>query len=93
MSAGEDRSCRLALELLERDQRVVPAAKPRGALLDERADERSVLVEGRAAGMFVLDERNGQLAAVVELAQEIRERTESEPAKGRIEVRSANCHG
>ena len=93
MSAGEDRRCGLPLELLESDQRVVPAAKSRGALLDERADERAVLVEGRAAGMFVLDERNGQLAAVVELTQEIREGTEGEPAERRIEVRSANCHG
>ena len=83
---------RLALELLERDQRIVSAAEPRRPLLDERAHERPVLVQRRAAGVLVLDERDGQLGAVVELAEEVRERTEREAAEGCVEMRSAQGH-
>ena len=81
MGAREDRGGRLALQLLERDQRVVPAAEPWRALLDERPHERAVLVERRPAGVLVLDERDRQLGAVVELAQEVGEGAEHEAAE------------
>ena len=68
------------------------AAEPRRALLDERAHERPVLVERRAAGVLVLDERDRQLGAVVELAEEVREGAEHEAAEGRVEMRSARSH-
>ena len=92
MGAREDRRGRLALQLLERDQRVVAAAQPRRALLDERAHERAVLVQRRPARVLVLDERDRQLGAVVQLAQQERERAEHEAAEGELELRSANGH-
>ena len=69
MGAGEDPGCRLALQLLERDQRVLPAPKPGSPLLDERAHERAVLVQRRPTCVLVLDERDGQLGAFVQLPQ------------------------
>jgi hypothetical protein len=92
MGSREDRGGRLALQLLERDQSIVPTAKPRGALLDERPDERPVLVEGRAGPMLVLDERDGEVGAVVELAEQERERSKDEAPQGRVEVWSSRSH-
>ena len=92
MGSREDRRRRLASQLLERDQGIVPAAQPRGALFDERSDERPVLVEGRAGPMLVLDERDGEVGAVVELAEQERERSEDEASQGRVEVWSSRGH-
>ena len=92
MGPGEDRRGRLALQLLEREQRVVATAKPCRALLDERPHERPVLVERRAAGVLVLDERNRQLRTVVELAQQIGEGAEHEAAERGIEMRGSESH-
>ena len=42
--------------------------------------------------MLVLDESDGKLSAVVELAKEVRERPENEAPKGRVEMRSSGSH-
>ena len=83
----------LARELLERDQRVVAAAQPIGALLDEVADERPVLVErGPVLADVLLEGERERLACVVELAQEVGERAERERAQGVMELRRAGGH-
>ena len=92
VGAREDRRSRLALQLLDRDQRIGPAAQARRPLLDERAHERAVLVQRRAARVLVLDEGHRQLGPVIELAEQEREGAEREAAKGKLELRSANGH-
>ena len=92
MGARKDRRGRLALQLLERDQRIGPAAQARCTLLDECAHERAILVECRAARMLVLDEGDRQLCSVVELTEQERERPEGEAAESELELRSANGH-
>src|SRR4029079_6472503 len=67
--------------------------QPRGTILDVRPDERPVLVQGRPAALLVLDEGNRQVCAVLELAQEVRERAEHEAAKRMLQVGRADCHG
>ena len=54
---------RLAPELVEGDQRVVAAAQPRCALLDEAANERPVLVERGAFPEGVLVEGEREVGA------------------------------
>ena len=93
VGTGEDGCGRFALQLLERDQRIVASAKPRCALLDERPHERPVLVQRRPPAVLVLHEGDRQLGALVELAEQIGERAEHEPAEGVLEMRSANGHG
>ena len=88
----EDPRGRLARKLLECDHCIVAAAEPRRALLHERAHERPVLVQRRTVALVVLDERDGQVGALVELAEEVRERAEHEAAQGVLELRSANGH-
>ena len=92
VGAREDRRGRLALQLLDRDQRVGAVSQAGRPLLDERAHERAVLVERRAARMLVLDEGDGQLGSVIELAEQERERAEREAAKSKLELGSANGH-
>ena len=83
----------LAGELVEGDRRIVTAAKPAGAGLDEVAHERPVLVERRPCRPAVLLEREGKrVALVLELAEEIGERAEHEPPQGVVELRRANGH-
>ena len=84
---------RLAGELVERDRRILPAAKPVGPRLDEVAHERPVLVERRAGRAAVLLEcKRKRVALVLELAQEVRERAEHEPTQRVVELRRANGH-
>src|SRR6185312_9923645 len=92
VGAGEDGGGRFALQLLERDQRIVAPAKPRCTLLDERTYERPVLVQRRPSAVLVLDEGDRQLGTVVELAEQIGERTEHEPPQGCVEMRGARSH-
>ena len=83
----------LARQLLERDQRIVAPAQPRGACLDEVPNQRSVLVERRPFAADVLLERERErLARIVELAQEIGERAECEGTECVVEVRRARGH-
>ena len=92
MRAREDRRSRLALQLLDRDQRIGSAAQARRPLLDERPHERAVLVQRRPARVLVLDERHRQLGPVVELTEQEREGAEGEAAESKLELRSANGH-
>src|SRR5258708_9056054 len=93
MSAREDRRGGLAAQLVERDQRMVAAAEPRGALVDEAAHERSVLVQSRPVLLTLLVEREWQPAsALVELTQQERERAEDEAPQDELEVWRAHGH-
>jgi hypothetical protein len=89
---GEDRRGRLAPELLYGDKRVLACAKDGLPLLDERAHERLQLVQGRAAALDVLLERERQLGALLQLAPEDDEGPEDEAAEKRIEVRRSHGH-
>ncbi len=94
MRTGVDRGGRLAGELLEGDERVLAPAQPVGALLDERPDERPVLVERRAVTAVVLLEGEGKgLAGLVELAEEVREGAERERTQRMVELWRARRHG
>jgi hypothetical protein len=91
--ARVDRGGALAMELLERDRRVVAATEAARASLDEVAHERPVLVQRRAVASAVLLERERQrLARVVELAKEVGKGAERERAEGVVELRRANGH-
>ena len=92
VGARKDPGSRLALQLLDRDQRIGAAAQPRRPLLDERTHERAVLVQRRATRVLVLDERDRQLGSVIQLTQQEREGAEHEAAKGELELGSANGH-
>ena len=92
VGAREDRSSRLALQLLDRDQRVGPSSQAGRPFLDERTHEWAVLVQRRATRMLMLDEGDGQLGSVIELAEQKRERAEREAAKSKLELGSANGH-
>ena len=88
-----DRGGALAVQLLERNRRVVTPAETAGAGLDEVAHERPVLVEGGPVTPAVLLEREGQrLAGVVELAEQVCERAQGERAERVVELRRANGH-
>ena len=64
---GEDPRGRLVLEDGERLARVLAEREAPGALLDEGADQRTVLVERRAVGAAVLLERDGDVGAALQL--------------------------
>ena len=94
VGAGVDRSRRLAAELLQRDERVLTATKAIGALLDERPDQRPILVERRAVAAIVLLEGEREaLPRIVELAQEVGERAEREGAQRMVELGRPRRHG
>ncbi len=84
---GEDGGGRLAAELLQGDRRVLAAAEPGCVSFGERVDKRPILVQCGAAGMLVLDERDRELAALVQLAQQERERAERESVQGVMQLR------
>ena len=90
--AGEDRGGRLALELLDRGRGVVEPEEPVGAGVDVAARQRPELVERGIAGRRVLLERERERDIVLRLAVEVRERAETEPAHGGVEVRRAHSH-
>ena len=92
MGAGEDRGGRLPLQLLEGDQGVVPAAEPWRTLLDERAHQRPVLVERRAAGVLVLDERDRAARLPRPAPAGDRQRRRARSHAGKLEMRSAKGH-
>src|SRR3954454_19389856 len=92
MGAGEDRCRGLALELLDRDPRVLTSPQTGGALLDESPHQRPVLVQRRPSGVLVLDEGDRKLRPLLDLTQEIRERPEREAAECEPELRCADCH-
>ena len=89
---GEDRRGGLAPQLLEREQRVLAAAEPRLALLDEAAHERAILVQRGPVALDVLLERERKRLAVVDLAHQKGERAEHEAPERMVEVRRTNCH-
>ena len=93
MRPGKDRGCRLAAQLVERDEGIVSGAQTRRPFLDEAADERSVLVERRPVTEAVLLEREGQVGtALVELPEEEGERPEGEAPQGELKVWRASRH-
>src|SRR5581483_9118568 len=69
---------------------VEPLEEPVGARLDEAAHERAVLVERRLPVRRVLLERERELAAAVELADEDGEGAEAEAAERVVEMRRAH---
>src|SRR5262249_7153594 len=85
--AGEDRRGRLAGELLEGESRVGQLLEPVRPGLDERTDERPVLVERRPARRRVLLEGELESRASLLLERELGEGAETEQAQGAIEVR------
>ena len=85
--ARVDRGRRFAQELVEGDPRVLPLGQRARPRLDERAHERPVLVERRAATLDVLLERERQLVAFLERPSEEDERAETERAQGQMELR------
>src|SRR5262249_38516762 len=89
---GEDRRGRLALQLLDREARIVAPRKPVRPRLDERTHERPVLVQRRPVERRVLLERERQLRAVVEVREQDSERAEAERAERAVEVRGADRH-
>src|SRR5439155_4238326 len=91
--ARKDRCCGLALQVLDRDARIVASRKLVRTHLDERTHERPVLVQRRTVERGVLLERERQIGAVVEVGEEGAERAEAEAAKRAVEVRSAHGHG
>ena len=93
VGAGEDRSGRLALELLDRGRGVVEPEEPVGARIDVAARQRPELVERRVAGRRVLLEGERERRVVLGLAVEVRERAEAKAAHGSVEVGRAHSHG
>jgi hypothetical protein len=89
---GEDRRRGLALKLLERDQRVLAAAQPPLARLDEAAYERAIFVQRRPVALDVLFERERKWLAVVHLAHQEGERAEDEAPERVVEMRRAGGH-
>src|SRR5581483_8275266 len=88
VGAREDARRRLPRQLLEREQRVVAAAQPLRARLDEAAHEGAVFVQRGAVPLRVLLEREGQLlAALLQVAEQVGERAEHEGAEREVEVR------
>jgi hypothetical protein len=90
--AREDRGGGLTAELVHRELRVGPAAECVCAVLDERLDERAVLVQRRPVEGGVLLEGERQLGAALELHKECAERTEREGPEGRIQLWSTHDH-
>ena len=78
MGAREDRRGRLAEQLLDYDLRVGSLAQHVRAMLDERLDERAVLVERGLRVRDVLLERELQLGAAVDVAEQRAERPQAE---------------
>jgi hypothetical protein len=81
----EDRRGGLVLQVLDRVARIGQAAQRRRLLLDERAHERPVLVQRRAAASRMLLEGERDLRAALG-----RERREAERAQRLVQVRGAN---
>jgi hypothetical protein len=90
---GEDPRGRLVLEHSERLPRVLAEREPPGALLYERADQRTVLVERRAVGAAVLLERDGNVGAALQLEAEVEEGAQAERAEGAEELGRARRGG
>src|SRR5213078_4404980 len=88
----EDRGGRLALQLVECDSRVLALLQPVRAHLDERPDERLVLVERRPSVRAMLLEGERQVGAFGELRQQRPERAETEAAQRVVEVRRTHGH-
>ena len=88
----EDRGGRLAQQLVERDPSVLAGGERTRPRLDERPDERPVLVEGRPVTLQVLLEGERQVVAFLERTAEVDEGAQTEGAQGEVKVRCANRH-
>jgi len=75
VGAREDPGGRLVLQRGERLEGVLAPGQPVGPRLDERADERAVLVERRPVGRDVLGKGDRQLGTLLELPAELEERS------------------
>ncbi len=92
MGTGEDRGHRFVPEILDRGLSVGVLHQALGALLDEAAHKRPILVQRRPAWSGVLLEGEGDVDATRGLTLELGERSEAEESEGVIEMRSADCH-
>src|SRR5207245_7054674 len=93
MRAREDRRRRLALEVVDRDARVLATREPVRTNLDERADERTVLVQRRPVERRVLLEGERDVGAVVDVPEQSAKGAEAEAAERAIQVRSTHGTG
>ena len=82
VGAREDSGGRLVLQCDEGVACVLPASEPVGPRLDERADERAVLVERRPVGPRVLGERDRKVSPALELRAQLEEGAKAERAQG-----------
>lgn len=92
MSAREDRRRRLAQQLVDGELRVGPLAQRVRPVLDERLDERSVLVQRRLCVGGVLLERERKLRPTLDVREQRAEGAEAESPQRRVELRSAYDH-
>ena len=90
--AREDRGRGLAAELVHRKLRVGSSSERVRARLDERFDERPVLVERRPVVGAVLLEGERQVGAALQLLEQRTERAEAKSPKTVEELRSAHDH-
>ena len=93
MSLREDRGRRLAAKLLDGEPRVLARAQDRLALLDERADERTQLVQRTArAAATCSSNANGSSAPSSSSRPSTTNDAEDEAAEERVEMRRAHGH-
>src|SRR3954452_19012457 len=92
MSTREDRRGRLPQQLLDRELCVGALAQRVRTLLDERLDERPVLVQGGLLERGVFLERERKVGALFDLREQRAEGPEAEGPKGGEELRSAYGH-
>ena len=92
MCTREDRRCGLAPELVDGELCIRTSSQRVCVRLDERLDERSVLVERRPVVGAVLLEGEREIGAAFQLLQKRTERAESKGPQGLVKLRSAHDH-
>jgi len=92
VGVSENRSRRLAAELVEGEARVIPRPQEWLTIFDERPNERPELVQSRTFPLNMLFECERQLGAFLELAAENDERPEDETAQEWIEMGRTHGH-
>ena len=92
MCAREDRRGGLAPELVDGELRIRTSAQRVRARLDERLDERSVLVERRPVVGAVLLEGEREVGAAFQLLQKRTKRAERKGPQALVKLWSAHDH-
>jgi hypothetical protein len=93
MRLREDPRGGLVLERGERLLRIVPTAEAVGTGLDERANQRTVLLERGPVRAGVLLERDRDVRARLQVPAELEEGTETKGPQGVEEIRGAKAGG